>query len=120
MTVLSPIRAAYEQMQDEYGNPVSDEVRERLTRKVAVAAAELDYLRPGWAKEINVEILDIASDCKCILGQLFADSDGHPFSNGFDWFSQNAREQMLWGGFFTNWNNDLMNALWAGAIEDRL
>jgi hypothetical protein len=97
---------------------VQDEVRERLSRKVARAAAELDRIRPGWAGEINVEILNIASECKCILGQLFHGS----FGEGFDWFNQNTDRQgaTLWGGFFTNWNNDLMNELWAKEIEDRL
>ena len=100
---------------------VSDEVRERLSRKVADSAAELDRLRPGWAREINVEILDIASECKCVLGQLFG-GERYSFSNGFDWFNLATDRQgpILWGGFFTNWNNDLMNELWAKEIEDRL
>ena len=41
------------------------------TARAKIGATILDVFRPGWAKEIDREVLDLA-DCEvCVLGQLF-------------------------------------------------
>jgi len=41
------------------------------TVRAKAGAALLDLLRPGWAAEIRVNILQLSSCHSCILGQLF-------------------------------------------------
>jgi hypothetical protein len=45
-----------------------DEPREA---RVARGVALLDEKRPGWRAEVNSDILDMASDTACVLGQLY-------------------------------------------------
>lgn len=41
--------------------------------RAAAGAAYLDQHRPGWAGQINLDWLDLASECDCVLGQLSND-----------------------------------------------
>ncbi|MDB5194549.1 MAG: hypothetical protein JWN50_563 [Parcubacteria group bacterium] len=41
-----------------------------IRRRVRRGAKRLDYVRPGWAKRIDVDRLDISYDKDCIAGQL--------------------------------------------------
>ena len=44
----------------------SDTIEEAVAR----GAALLDETHPGWAGNINLETLSLASPCLCVLGQL--------------------------------------------------
>ena len=48
---------------------MTDAIAERAKR----GAELMDKLRPGWANRINVQILDMNSCSRCILGQLYKD-----------------------------------------------
>lgn len=39
--------------------------------RVVQGAEFLDEFRPGWADEIDVEALDLASSDRCVLGQIY-------------------------------------------------
>lgn len=52
------------------------------TDRVARGAAELDRILPGWYEKIDLEILDLDSPCKCVLGQLSVDIIDVPGSYG--------------------------------------
>ena len=43
-----------------------------ITERVQRGAAFLDETRPGWWRVIDLGLLDIASPCRCTLGQLGA------------------------------------------------
>jgi hypothetical protein len=43
-----------------------------ITDDVARGMALLDEERPGWEAQIDLDRLELASDCGCILGQIFA------------------------------------------------
>lgn len=42
-------------------------------KRVKRGAALLDQKLPGWFVEIDLEKLNLASDCQCVLGQLACD-----------------------------------------------
>lgn len=41
--------------------------------RVAAGAEHLDREAPGWWQDIDLEDLDLASDCRCILGQVIGE-----------------------------------------------
>ena len=41
-----------------------------IAERVAKGAAFLDEREPGWDERIDLDRLDIDSNCRCILGQL--------------------------------------------------
>ena len=41
-----------------------------ITERVEAGAALLDEKLPGWWREIDLEKLNLASRCNCVLGQL--------------------------------------------------
>ncbi len=43
-----------------------------IEQRVAAGAAWLDEHEPGWERRIDLATLDLASSCRCVLGQLFA------------------------------------------------
>ena len=47
--------------------------RPSIKARVAAGAALLDNSRPGWAAEIDIEKLVMASCKRCVLGQLYGD-----------------------------------------------
>lgn len=42
-----------------------------ISRDVMSAAALLDDIRPGWARQINPDKLHLSSCIDCVLGQVF-------------------------------------------------
>lgn len=68
--------------------------------KVTFGAAELDRLQPGWYKLIDLDVLDLQNDEKCILGQL-----NETFDDGlehFHWTDEDAEIR----GFYVAWTDD--------------
>lgn len=57
--------------------------RQQADEAAARGAAFLDEVAPGWRERIDVERLDIASSCSCVLGQLWEGSY-HPFTCAVD------------------------------------
>ena len=47
---------------------------------VAAGAAWLDTNRPGWVADIDLDLLDMADDRNCILGQLYGNFFKSPLS----------------------------------------
>ncbi len=41
-----------------------------IAERVARGAALLDEKMPGWAEHIDLDVLSLASSCRCVLGQL--------------------------------------------------
>ena len=41
------------------------------TVRAKIGATYLDVVRPGWAAEINLDILDLSNCEVCVLGQLY-------------------------------------------------
>lgn len=50
-----------------------------IPERVAAGAAWLDEKYPAWIDRIDVDTLNVASPCKCILGQAFGDYDTSPY-----------------------------------------
>jgi hypothetical protein len=46
-----------------------------IAERVAKGAALLDREEPGWEQRIDLETLALDDPCKCILGQLFSQTD---------------------------------------------
>jgi hypothetical protein len=42
-----------------------------VAERVARGAALLDEREPGWAERIDLGRLDVMSECRCVLGQLY-------------------------------------------------
>lgn len=74
-------------------------VQQRADRGIAL----LDETRPGWAKQIDVEILDLSSFHSCVLAQLFGGSYFH------------GRDKL-----FGDNDNFVHGILYVGAARDRL
>lgn len=49
--------------------------------RVARGAALLDKRMPGWAARIDLSVLDLANECRCVLGQLWT-GDDDPYVTG--------------------------------------
>lgn len=45
----------------------------RSRENVGSGAALLDQKRPGWYREIDLDQLEMGSDTKCVLGQLYGE-----------------------------------------------
>lgn len=43
--------------------------------RIAAGMAVLDEHMPGWERRIDLETLEMASTCRCVVGQLAADGD---------------------------------------------
>lgn len=44
-----------------------------IAKRVAAGAAFLDEREPGWWERIDLDRLDMSSECRCVLGQLATD-----------------------------------------------
>lgn len=59
-----------------------------ITERVERGAALLDSKRPGWWRDIDLDMLDIRSACGCVLGQIgsLLGDDGYlsHFATGLD------------------------------------
>lgn len=102
--------------------------------RCARGAALLDARRPGWADQINTEILDINSPSRCVLGQLGGfgkqrdalglDSTAHMSISEITANGPGAlRERLLNGcyghGFSVSIRNDALEPHWIKLIEAR-
>lgn len=59
-----------------------------IAEKIAAGAAFLDEHEPGWVDRIDVDRLDLASMCGCVLGQLEIVHRGwsdRPRTNPYEW-----------------------------------
>ena len=88
-----------------------------LEQRVAAGAALLDRERPGWWEEVDTERLDMASECDCVLGQVWGEYiDGvnalHVRGDGgwVVWSTDHGFERADW--------TDL-DRLWLAAIAER-
>lgn len=57
----------------------------RFVQSVLDVAALLDVERPDWFTALDLDDLELDSECNCVLGQLYAPDETHvsPFSRGF-------------------------------------
>lgn len=46
-----------------------------LRERVELGMAWLDARHPGWLDVIDLDVLDVASPCRCLLGQVTGDFD---------------------------------------------
>jgi hypothetical protein len=90
-----------------------------VAERVNAGATWLDQREPGWADRIDLDQLDLGSDCRCILGQLHDNyGDGidalgiHFLSGQTMQFGFNAWN--LGGGEF-----DELTAAWRELISQR-
>lgn len=85
-----------------------------IAERVAAGAAWLDAEQPGWVDRIDLDRLNLASSCRCILGQLFNDY----FKVGLH---PNRKEamgfQVITGDPYTEYEQ--LEAAWIALIEDR-
>lgn len=51
----------------------------RYEQEVNRGAALLDEILPGWVEKIDLEALELDSDCQCVLGQLALDLNPRRF-----------------------------------------
>lgn len=63
----------------------------KYTSRVSAGIALLNKEVPGWRNMLDVDALDVGSDHNCVLGQLFAGSDGlHGYTAGCEALRLNA------------------------------
>jgi hypothetical protein len=85
---------------------------------VAAGATMLDAKEPNWFLRINIEILNIDSPSRCILGQLYGD-----YFNAAREMGIAGKEESL--GFCIDWDSnelsfDDLEDAWKREIADRL
>jgi hypothetical protein len=98
-----------------------------LWQRVEAGAAWLDENMPGWVDVIDLDTLDLASGCSCVLGQLAAD-----VQQGAGYGAFRGREAKHLGlpyltsfeaerlGFVNSKNEyDELNELWTALISRR-
>jgi hypothetical protein len=62
----------------------------KYAERVFDGMALLDKENPGWELKIDLEELNLASGCHCVLGQLYqAQCEGTNWPTGFDWANHN-------------------------------
>lgn len=98
-----------------------------INRDVATAAAALDEMRPGWARRVNTDTLDLMSGRTCVLGQVFGDETVRLATDDTDFYCSSPYQ---YGRYVlrhalppTNvdvfGDNALYRADWIAAIEAR-
>jgi hypothetical protein len=96
-----------------------------IAERVARGAALLDEREPGWWQRIDLSKLDLASTCRCVLGQLNTDRDGpYPrWSDILDRFGVQLRNEFSHGfnvgGEGTEAKFANLTAAWRELIEER-
>lgn len=98
-----------------------------VAERVQAGAAYLDEHEPGWVDRIDLETLDINSQCQCILGQLHGSyRDAPPVEAAAD--ADGSHYGVLaWAiplGFGMNWNDCItdgrkLTAAWRELISAR-
>jgi hypothetical protein len=89
-----------------------------LRQRVEVGMAWLDARHPGWLDLVDVDTLDVASPCNCLLGQTIGNWDLHTLGMNVD--------QMAACGFDASTSHDEMGdeyaaltEVWRTAIRER-
>ena len=54
---------------------MNTKIRRAYRDRVARGARRLDKIEPGWFKRIDLNHLNMASPCNCIVGQLYVKSN---------------------------------------------
>lgn len=87
-----------------------------LTKRASRGAAWLDQEKPGWAKQIQTERLDISEASCCVIGQIFGDFN--------DWFPTHKHTFVLRHGFDCTHrkgkNFDKLTKAWRAEVDRRL
>jgi hypothetical protein len=68
------------------------------TQRVRGGANLLDYHRPGWEREIDIEHLDMGDTDFCVLGQLYGD-----YESGCDALGLGRNDERATHGFNVYW-----------------
>jgi hypothetical protein len=54
-----------------------------VAQRVEAGAAWLDEHKPGWWQTIDLDTLDIRSDCNCVLGQTYGNYCDAPLGSRY-------------------------------------
>lgn len=101
-----------------------------VSERVANGVAWLDTAYPTWVYGVSIQDLDMADECRCVLGQVFEQPrEGSLFPDGFSYVMNYAMpadaEPDVWAvshGFDCNGERDDFEALqaeWTQVIEAR-
>lgn len=85
-----------------------------LAERVARGVELLDRVRPGWAKEVDLDRLDVGRCDRCVLGQVFG-SYGTGLVIAFP--NLTAGESVAHGFFDTY--PDVLTEVWRRVIAER-
>lgn len=98
-------------------------IRERVERGIAY----LDRMTPGWDQRIDLEMLDMNSCTRCVLGQLYGDYEHGLTKIGLRapyaaWMEAESTKAAVNYGFFTRrgisrW--DRLTELWRELLQAR-
>jgi hypothetical protein len=94
-----------------------------IQARVEAGAQLLDREIPGWEKHIDLEVIDISYDTKCMLGQLHGTFDrGFQIHFGRQFtYSRRNTQAAFEHGFMTNLPmNEELTAAWQDLIRMRL
>jgi hypothetical protein len=94
-------------------------ITETAADNVRRGAELLDRVQPGWADRIDLDRLDLGSDCECVLGQLYGgpDDDEDPsYLVGRRTLGLTTTEAAAEYGFTVDYSGDP----WSWAELDRL
>jgi len=91
-------------------------------KTVERGAALLDERKPGWDRKIDLDTLNLADGCNCVLGQVYGDRLARDDYNGYDrgqrLLGLNARHSQHYGFLaWSDWGN--LTAAWRQLIEKR-
>jgi hypothetical protein len=90
-----------------------------VEERVADGVEWLDAQEPGWAERINLAELDLASPCRCVLGQIYGGFDEAPVDDiSPQLFGFNAN---LFGTEFANLDEEFtaLEVEWRRVITSR-
>jgi hypothetical protein len=96
-----------------------------IAERVARGAALLDEREPGWWKRIDLGKLDLASTCRCVLGQLWDDApelwfDTGPYKRALDELGlYHGKDEDLGFDREDGEHYPPLTAAWRELIEDR-
>ncbi|MBX4200381.1 dolichyl-diphosphooligosaccharide--protein glycosyltransferase subunit 2 [Candidatus Parcubacteria bacterium] len=88
----------------------------KIRRRVERGARRLDYQRPGWEKEMDLERLDIRDQNDCIAGQLVGDYGRYHRLNLQGTSEQNG--MMASKDSYKEW--DFLTRAWKKEIKHRI
>ena len=86
-------------------------------KEIKRGAKLLDVARPGWDKNINLEMLDMGDSEFCILGQLYGDFDIGAASFHIDSHMSDEDVDFGFNSYHFRW---LLTREWVALIKERL